>query len=60
MELVGPREQLVESARRKGEARMAAYRARKNAASIDGATHPRTAEVGRARSKRGLDVTGGG
>jgi hypothetical protein len=46
MELVGPREQLVESARRKGEARMAAYRARKNAASIDGATHPRTAEVG--------------
>jgi hypothetical protein len=34
--LVGSREQLVESARRKGEARMAAYRARKNAASIDG------------------------
>src|SRR5215213_10901455 len=34
MDFVGPREQLVESARRKGEARMAAYRARKNAASI--------------------------
>jgi hypothetical protein len=36
MDLVGPREQLVESARRKGEAKMAAYRARKNAESIDG------------------------
>src|SRR5215207_8570742 len=36
MDLVGPREQLVESARRKGEAKMAAYRARKNAGSIDG------------------------
>jgi hypothetical protein len=36
MDFVGPREQLVESARRKGEATMAAYRARKNAASIDG------------------------
>ena len=36
MDLVGPREQLVESARRKGEAQMAAYRARKNAESIDG------------------------
>src|ERR671916_3543271 len=36
MDLVGPREQLVESARRKGEAKIAAYRARKNAESIDG------------------------
>jgi hypothetical protein len=36
MEFVGPREQLVESARRKGEEKMAAYRTRKNAASIDG------------------------
>jgi hypothetical protein len=36
LEFVGPRGQLVESALRKGEARMAAYRARKNAASIDG------------------------
>jgi hypothetical protein len=36
MELVGPREQLVESAGRKGEAKMAAYRRRKNAESIDG------------------------
>ena len=36
MELVGPREELVVSARRKGPERMAAYRARKNAASIDG------------------------
>jgi len=36
MNLVGPREQLVESAERKGEAKMAAYRARKNAESIDG------------------------
>jgi hypothetical protein len=36
MDLVGTREQLVESARRKGEAKMAAYRARKNAESIDG------------------------
>jgi hypothetical protein len=36
MDLVGPREQLVESAQRKGEAKMAAYRARKNSESIDG------------------------
>ena len=36
MELVGPREELVSSARRKGPEKMAAYRARKNAASIDG------------------------
>jgi hypothetical protein len=36
MELVGHREELVESARRKGEAKMAAYRARKNTESIDG------------------------
>ncbi len=36
MRYVGPREQLVESAARKGEAKMAAYRARKNTASIDG------------------------
>ena len=36
MELVGPREELVASARRKGPEKMAAYRARKNAASIDG------------------------
>jgi pyridoxamine 5'-phosphate oxidase-like protein len=36
MEFVGGREELVESARRKGEAKMAAYRARKNTESIDG------------------------
>ena len=36
MDFVGPREQIVESARRKGEAKMAAYRARRNTASIDG------------------------
>jgi len=36
MDFVGTREQLVESARRKGEEQMAAYRRRKNAASIDG------------------------
>ena len=36
MEFVGPREQLVESARRKGEEKMVAYRVRKNAESIDG------------------------
>ena len=36
MEFVGPREELVASARRKGPEKMAAYRARKNAASIDG------------------------
>jgi Pyridoxamine 5'-phosphate oxidase len=36
MELVGPREELVTSARRKGPEKMAAYRARKNSASIDG------------------------
>jgi hypothetical protein len=36
MEFVGPREDLVASARRKGPEKMAAYRARKNAASIDG------------------------
>lgn len=36
MEFVGKRTELVESAERKGEAKMAAYRARKNAESIDG------------------------
>jgi hypothetical protein len=36
MDFVGTREQLVESARRKGEEQMAAYRGRKNAVSIDG------------------------
>jgi len=36
MEFMGGREELVESARRKGEAKMAAYRARKNTESIDG------------------------
>jgi hypothetical protein len=36
MELVAPREQLVESARRKGEEKLAPYRARKNVASVDG------------------------
>ena len=36
MEFVGPREELVASARRKGPGKVAAYRARKNAASIDG------------------------
>jgi hypothetical protein len=36
MEFVGPRTELVESAERKGEAKMAAYRARKNVESIDG------------------------
>jgi Pyridoxamine 5'-phosphate oxidase len=36
MEFVGHREELVEFAGRKGEARLAAYRARKNTESIDG------------------------
>ena len=36
MEFVGPREELVASARRKGPEKMAAYRARKNVSSIDG------------------------
>ena len=36
MEFVGPRTELPEWAERKGEAKMAAYRARKNAESIDG------------------------
>jgi hypothetical protein len=36
MEFVGPRTELPKSAERKGEAKMAAYRARKNAESIDG------------------------
>ena len=36
MDFVRPREKLVESAARKGEAKMAAYRARRNAKSIDG------------------------
>ena len=36
MDLVGPREELVASARRKRPEKMASYRARKNAASIDG------------------------
>ncbi len=36
MQFAGQREELVESARRKGEAQMAAYRARRNTESIDG------------------------
>lgn len=36
MDLVGPREELVGSAVRKGEEKMAAYRARRNVVSIDG------------------------
>ena len=36
MELLGPREQLLDSARRKGPEKLAAYRARRNAQSIDG------------------------
>ena len=36
MDLVGPRDELVESAERKGEEKMAAYRARKKVASIYG------------------------
>lgn len=36
MEFVGQREELVEFARRKGEAKLASYRARKNTESIDG------------------------
>ncbi len=36
MDLAGPREELVASARRKGPEKMAAYRARKNTKSIDG------------------------
>jgi hypothetical protein len=36
MELLGPREQLLTSARRKGPEKMAEYRARRNAQSIDG------------------------
>lgn len=43
MQLVGPREELVDSARRKGEGKMAAYRARKNTESIDGLPGLRTA-----------------
>jgi hypothetical protein len=36
MELLGPREQLLDSAERKGPEKMAEYRARRNAQSIDG------------------------
>jgi len=36
MELLGPREQLLDSARRKGPEMLAEYRARRNAQSIDG------------------------
>ena len=36
MELVGPREQLLDSAERKGPQKLAEYRARRNAQSIDG------------------------
>ena len=46
MEFVGPREELVASARRKGPEKMAAYRARKNAASIDGLPGLRPAASG--------------
>ena len=46
MELVGPREELVASARRKGPEKMAAYRARKNVSSIDGLPGLRPAASG--------------
>jgi hypothetical protein len=36
MELLGPRERLLDSARRKGPEKLAAYRARRNTHSIDG------------------------
>ena len=36
MELLGPREQLLDSARRKGPEKLAEYRVRRNAQSIDG------------------------
>ena len=49
MDFVGPREELVESAARKGEAKMAAYRARRNAKSIDGLSGLDTAQNGSAR-----------
>lgn len=47
MELVGHREELVESARRKGEAKMASYRARKNTESIDGLPGLETSTAGK-------------
>jgi hypothetical protein len=46
MEFVGPREELVASARRKGPEKMAAYRARKNVSSIDGLPGLRPAASG--------------
>ena len=49
MQFVGPREQLVESAARKGEAKMAAYRARKNTESIDGLPGLEPATVPKSR-----------
>jgi hypothetical protein len=36
MDLLGPRKQLLDSARRKGPEKLAEYRARRNAQSIDG------------------------
>jgi hypothetical protein len=52
MNFVAPREQLVESARRKGESKMAAYRARKNDESIDGlpGLTPETGRSGRGET----------
>ena len=46
MEFVGPREELVASARRKGPEKLAAYRARKNVSSIDGLPGLRPAASG--------------
>ena len=46
MEFVGPREDLVASARRKGPEKLAAYRARKNVSSIDSLPGLRPAAFG--------------
>ena len=55
LEFVGPRTELPEWAERKGEAKMAACRARKNAQSIDGL--PRLEPTGRAEGS--LSLSGG-
>jgi hypothetical protein len=45
MELLGPRERLLDSARRKGPEKLAAYRARRNTHSIDGLPGLATARI---------------
>ena len=54
MELLGPRERLLDSARRKGPEKLAEYRARRNAQSIDGLPGLVPGQTGNTASSKGV------